>query len=90
MLRPALLRSPLHHVTARHARRTPALGMSSSATRKRPLASAATSAAPQKKRKGDPSAQKYYAVRAGMRPGVYLSWDECQAQTTGYKGASCE
>ncbi|KAL7623840.1 hypothetical protein AAE478_005396 [Parahypoxylon ruwenzoriense] len=41
-----------------------------------------------KKRKMDPDAQKYYAVRAGFKPGVYLTWPECQAQTAGYRGAS--
>lgn len=33
---------------------------------------------------------KYYAVKAGFRPGVYLGWDECLAQITGFKGAVCE
>ncbi|KAH7040500.1 uncharacterized protein B0I36DRAFT_344235 [Microdochium trichocladiopsis] len=42
-----------------------------------------------KKRKLDPSAQKYYAVKAGKQPGVYLTWAECQAQTAGFKGAVC-
>lgn len=40
-----------------------------------------------KKRKLDPSAQKYYAVKAGKQPGIYLTWAECQAQTAGFKGA---
>lgn len=30
---------------------------------------------------------KYYAVRAGRKPGIYLSWPDCQAQTKGFKGA---
>lgn len=38
---------------------------------------------------GDAPAQKYYAVKAGKVPGVYLSWKECQDNTTGFKGASC-
>lgn len=42
-----------------------------------------------KKRKLDPAAQKYYAVKAGKQPGVYLTWAECQAQTAGFKGAVC-
>lgn len=42
-----------------------------------------------RKRKMDPNAQKYYAVRAGVKPGVYLTWAECQEQTAGYRGASC-
>lgn len=29
----------------------------------------------------------YYAVKIGMVPGIYQTWEECQAQTTGYKGA---
>jgi len=43
-----------------------------------------------KKRKLDPSAQKYYAVKAGKQPGIYLTWAECQAQTAGFKGAVCK
>lgn len=30
---------------------------------------------------------KYYAVKKGKLPGIYLSWAECQAQTKGYSGA---
>ncbi|KAI0025735.1 ribonuclease H [Xylariomycetidae sp. FL0641] len=41
-----------------------------------------------KKRKMDDDAQKYYAVRAGHKPGVYLSWKETQEQTAGFKGAT--
>lgn len=29
----------------------------------------------------------YYAVQAGRRPGVYNSWEECQANTSGYQNA---
>lgn len=43
---------------------------------------------PNKKRKMDANLQKYYAVRAGNRPGVYLTWAECQEQTAGFRGAS--
>ncbi|KAI0011726.1 Caulimovirus viroplasmin-domain-containing protein [Xylariaceae sp. FL0662B] len=46
------------------------------------------SAKTSRKRKMDPNAQKYYAVRAGVSPGVYLTWAECQEQTAGYRGAS--
>lgn len=42
-----------------------------------------------KRKKMDPSVQKYYAVRAGKNPGVYLTWVECQSQTAGYRGAQC-
>ena len=31
--------------------------------------------------------QKYYAVRVGYKPGVYLSWDACKEQVHGYPGA---
>lgn len=30
---------------------------------------------------------KFYAVKKGARPGVYLSWPECQEQTKGFSGA---
>ncbi|MCI5622425.1 MULTISPECIES: ribonuclease H1 domain-containing protein [Anaerostipes] len=31
--------------------------------------------------------KKYYAVKAGRTPGIYETWDECKAQTSGFKGA---
>lgn len=31
--------------------------------------------------------QKYYAVKVGLTPGVYLTWDECKAQVDGFPGA---
>jgi len=58
--------------------------------KKRPLPSDAPAHRPVKKRKSEPAAQKYYAVKAGMRPGVYLSWKECQEQISGFKGALCK
>ena len=33
-------------------------------------------------------AKKYYAVRAGRKTGIFETWDECRAQTTGFK-ADC-
>lgn len=30
---------------------------------------------------------KYYAVKVGKVPGIYMSWPECQAQTKGFSGA---
>ncbi|KAJ5105195.1 Ribosomal protein L9/RNase H1 N-terminal [Penicillium alfredii] len=30
---------------------------------------------------------KYYAVKAGFKPGIYYGWNDCLAQITGYKGA---
>lgn len=32
-------------------------------------------------------AKKYYAVRVGRTPGIYLTWDECKSMTSGYPGA---
>lgn len=32
-------------------------------------------------------AKKYYAVRIGKVPGIYLSWDACKAMVDGYPGA---
>ena len=31
--------------------------------------------------------QKYYAVRRGKQPGIYLTWPECKAQVDGFAGA---
>ncbi|KAL2132196.1 hypothetical protein VTI74DRAFT_4111 [Chaetomium olivicolor] len=55
------------------------------ASKKTPPAAAAEP--PSKKRKLDAAEQKYYAVRAGFKPGVYTSWAICQQQITGFKGA---
>lgn len=30
---------------------------------------------------------KYYAVKVGKTPGIYLSWEECKSQVDGFKGA---
>lgn len=30
---------------------------------------------------------KYYAVKNGVKPGIYTSWNECKLQVDGYKGA---
>ncbi|KAK2063037.1 hypothetical protein LY76DRAFT_245116 [Colletotrichum caudatum] len=49
-----------------------------------------SSSASAKKRKTDKDLQKYYAVRTGARPGIYLTWAECQKQTAGFRGAQCE
>ncbi|AEO59449.1 hypothetical protein MYCTH_2307792 [Thermothelomyces thermophilus ATCC 42464] len=51
------------------------------------VASTATAEPPSKKRKLDATEQKYYAVRAGFKPGVYTTWAICQQQITGFKGA---
>ena len=32
-------------------------------------------------------AKKYYAVRVGKIPGIYLNWDDCKAMVDGYPGA---
>ena len=31
--------------------------------------------------------KKYYAVRVGKIPGIYLTWDDCKAMVDGYPGA---
>lgn len=31
---------------------------------------------------------KYYAVKSGIRPGVYMSWKECEKQVKGFSGAT--
>lgn len=31
--------------------------------------------------------KKYYAVRIGIKPGIYETWEECEAQTKGFSGA---
>lgn len=33
---------------------------------------------------------KFYAVRAGHKPGIYHSWNDCKEQITGFKGAVCK
>ncbi len=32
-------------------------------------------------------AKKYYAVKKGVKPGIYETWPECQQQINGYSGA---
>ncbi|KAH7370738.1 putative ribonuclease H [Rhexocercosporidium sp. MPI-PUGE-AT-0058] len=46
-----------------------------------------SSSAGSKKRKLGEDVQKFYAVRAGRVPGVYMTWKECQDHTTGFGGA---
>ncbi len=36
---------------------------------------------------GEVDLTKYYAVKVGKKPGIYLSWDECKAQVHGVKDA---
>lgn len=31
--------------------------------------------------------KKYYAVRVGKTPGIYLTWEDCKAMVDGYPGA---
>lgn len=33
-------------------------------------------------------AKKYYAVKIGKKPGVYLTWEECKKMVEGYPGAT--
>jgi hypothetical protein len=44
---------------------------------------------PSKKRKMD-GVQKFYAVKTGKTPGVYMTYAECQQHTSGYRGAVCK
>lgn len=30
--------------------------------------------------------QKFYAVRRGRKPGIYMNWEECEKMTTGFHG----
>ena len=32
-------------------------------------------------------ASKYYAVKKGKVPGIYMNWDDCKAMVDGYPGA---
>lgn len=32
-------------------------------------------------------AKKFYAVKQGKKPGVYMTWDQCKAQVHGFSGA---
>ena len=32
-------------------------------------------------------ASKYYAVKIGKTPGIYLTWDDCKKMVDGYPGA---
>lgn len=48
-----------------------------------------SSATPAKRRRR-PGEQRFYAVRAGKIPGVYLTWAECQAMINGFAGANCK
>lgn len=33
-------------------------------------------------------AKKYYAVKVGLTPGVYMNWADCKAQVDGFSGAT--
>jgi viroplasmin and RNaseH domain-containing protein len=30
---------------------------------------------------------KYYAVKCGVKPGIYTNWPDCKAQVDGFRGA---
>ncbi|GJP37194.1 hypothetical protein CLOM_g21629 [Closterium sp. NIES-68] len=47
---------------------------------------AMTKAKPPGRAGKDASKTKYYAVRKGHQPGIYLTWPECQRQVTNFKG----
>jgi ribonuclease HI len=46
-----------------------------------------TSSAGSKRKRGTES--KFYSVRIGHKPGIYLNWQECLDQIKGFKGATC-
>jgi ribonuclease HI len=46
-----------------------------------------TSSAGSKRKRG--TEPKFYAVRAGHKPGVYSTWADCLAQVKGFKNATC-
>lgn len=64
-------------------------GFAMNKKRAAPVSSEAPTTTTPKKRKTE-NLPKYYAVQAGFRPGVYLTYQECANQTTGFKGAVCE
>ena len=33
------------------------------------------------------AAKKYYVVKKGITPGIYLTWDDCKKMVDGYPGA---
>jgi hypothetical protein len=49
---------------------------------------ASSSTVPQKRKSSHQV--KFYAVKAGHNPGVYLSWKECEQNISGFRGAACE
>lgn len=59
-----------------------ALAARTSGSSRSPAASAAL-----KRKRGQGT--KFYAVKDGFKPGVYLEWKECLQQITGFKGAVC-
>ena len=46
----------------------------------------ATSSGTKRKRGNEP---KFYAVKVGMKPGIYSTWPDCFQQINGYKHALC-
>lgn len=52
------------------------------------MSTASTASSGTKRKRG--SEMKFYAVRAGHKPGIYHSWNDCKEQITGFKGAVCE
>ena len=62
-------------------------GQMPKSSRSASLAQSIISSVP-KKRKSSPQ-PKFYAVRAGRTPGVYLTYKECERNITGFKNATC-
>ena len=36
---------------------------------------------------GNMAKKKYYAVKRGKTPGIYLTWEDCRSQISGFSGA---
>ena len=85
-----ILRPPRHFGHALMAQATVSMtgakAAASDSVRASPAAPTPTAGA--KRKRG--AEQKFYAVRAGKRPGIYNTWEECLSQVSGHKGASCK
>ncbi|KAI9785496.1 MAG: hypothetical protein M1839_009237 [Geoglossum umbratile] len=60
--------------------------MSDAASRESTSPTGTTSSTGSKRKRGTES--KFYSVRVGHKPGIYLSWQECLNQIKGFKGAT--
>lgn len=63
-----------------------AIGMVNSSAKRRAALPTGKTAGSNKRRKQD-GEQRFYAVRVGRKPGVYMNWADCSEQTSKCKGA---